>query len=326
MPPSLAELGIRSEHEAAELERELDVRFNDFTPEDCDTWIRQSIYLNQYSRTRALSIAADEAGVSVMTARSWQADNTLGFNKRLEVAVIRYTDVLEVMLLQRAQQPDSPPSLLMMLIRAQAPEKYGPVRRGGPPRDDNACDHDSQPATTSQYDRELLEKIFQDLQNVKQFAGLSEPPVLSPLPEGEDEDVRPNPASDLSPAAEETHTGGIPTATEQAPAGEGFSPAPTPQHLAPRTSTAASAANSNALKNGKNPTSPAPPTNPTYPSFPRRRESIATAQPGAKNPTAKTHSHPIRPNSPPRPAIPTRPFSPPSTFFPSPPRPLCPLR
>ena len=199
MPPSLAELGIRSEHEAAELERELGVRFNDFTPEDRDTWIRQSIYLNQYSRTRAVSIAADEAGVSIMTARSWQADNTLGFSQRLEVAVIRYTDVLEVTLFQRAQQPDSPPSLLMMLIRAHMPEKYGSARRGGAPRDDNACDHDSQPTATPQYDRELLEEIFRDIQNVKQFAGLSEPPFLSPLPEGEGEDVRPNPASKERP-------------------------------------------------------------------------------------------------------------------------------
>ena len=195
---SFQALGIRSDHEAAELERDLGVRFDDFTPEDCETWILQTVYLEQFSKTRVVSFAADDAGVTIRTARQWQADNILGFSQRLEIAVLRYTDVLEVMLFQRAQEPDSPPSLLMMLLRAHMPEKYGSARRSSTPRDDNACSHDRDPhsTTTSQYDQELLEAIFQDLQNLKQFTGLTEP---DPTPEG----AGFNPAHDLSPAGEE---------------------------------------------------------------------------------------------------------------------------
>ena len=226
MPINLAAIGITSQQEADELERDLGVRFDDFTPEDCDTWILQTIYLDQFYRTRAVSVAADNTGVSIRTARQWQVENTLGFNNRLEIAVLRYTDVLEVMLLQRAQEPDSPPSLLMMLLRAHMPEKYGSARRSTIPRDgspsNHHCDHDPQPNSTSQYDRELLEEIFRDLQNLKQFAGLTEPSDLSPAG-GE------NPAySNLSPAGGETQRGGAPTPTDQPPAGPGFKPAHDP--------------------------------------------------------------------------------------------------
>ena len=255
MPSSFQSLGIRSEHEAAELERDLSIRFSNFTPEDRETWILQSIYLETFSKTRVISFAADEAGISIATARQWQTDNTLGFNQRLEVAVLRYTDVLEVMLLQRAQQPDSPPSLLMMLLRAHMPEKYGSARRGSTPRDDNnACshDHDPQPPTTSQYDRELLEAIFQDLQNLKQFTGLSEPdstpvgaPIHDPAP-SEQAPVGPDfnsahdlsstgeentPHSNLSPDGGEAQRGGAPA--DQSPVVAGFKPTPTPQHPSP---------------------------------------------------------------------------------------------
>ena len=248
MPSSFQSLGIRSEHEAAELERDLSIRFSDFTPEERDTWILQSIYLETFSKTRVISFAADEAGISIATARQWQTDNTLGFNQRLEIAVLRYTDMLEVMLLQRAQQPDSPPSLLMMLLRAHMPEKYGSARRGSAPRDDNNArshDHDPQPPTTSKYDRELLEAIFPDLQNLKQFTGLSEPdptPVGAPMHDPAPSEQAPvgpgfRPAPDLSPTEEEntphsnlspdggeTQRGGAPA--EQAPVGPGFRPAP----------------------------------------------------------------------------------------------------
>ena len=257
--PSLLELGITSQQQADELERYLGVRFDDFTPEDCKTWFLQTDYLDQFSRTRAVSLAADNAGISIRTARQWQAENTLGFNNRLEIAVLRYTDVLEVMALQRAQEPDSPPSLLMMLLRAQMPEKYGSARRSATPRDDNPsnhhCDHGHQPNATSQYDRELLEEIFRDLQNLKQFAGLTEPdPTLvgagfkpahdppahsaasSPAPspvvgEGWGEGPAPNtqnPEPILSPAGGETQRGGIPTPTEQAPVGADPKPAHDP--------------------------------------------------------------------------------------------------
>ena len=177
------QLGIHSE-----LERDLGVRFDDFTTDDCETWIRQTVYLEQFSRTRLVTLAANDADVSVRTARHWQADNTLGFNQRLEIAVLHYTDMLEIMLLQRAQAPGSPTTLLMMLASAQMPEKYGPARRGGPPRDNRRCDHhchqNSQPAATSQYDKDFLDDVRRDLQNLKQlFAGLSEPDLTPPNPD-----------------------------------------------------------------------------------------------------------------------------------------------
>ena len=216
MPSSFQALGIRSDHEAAELERDLGIKFSNFTPEDRETWILQSVYLEIFSKTRVVSLAADDAGVSIRTARQWQTDNTLGFNQRLEIAVLRYTDVLEVMLLQRAQQPDAPPSLLMMLLRAHMPEKYGSARRSSAPRDDNnACshDHDPQPSTTSQYDRELLETIFQDLQNLKQFTGLSEPDHMPIHPDTNPSPIDPTsvgagfkPAPDLAQTEEENPT------------------------------------------------------------------------------------------------------------------------
>ena len=188
MTSLIQQLGIHSERDAAELERDLGVRFDDFTTDDCETWIRQTVYLEQFSRTRLVTLAANDADVSVRTARHWQADNTLGFNQRLEIAVLHYTDMLEIMLLQRAQAPGSPTTLLMMLARAQMPEKYGPARRGGPPRDNRGCDHrchrDSQPTATSQYDKEFLDDVRRDLQNLKQlFAGHSEPDFTPPNPD-----------------------------------------------------------------------------------------------------------------------------------------------
>ena len=232
MTPLLQQLDIHSDHEAAELERDLGVRFDHFTTDDCETWIRQTVYLEQFSRTRVVSLAADDAGVSIRTARHWQADNTLGFNQRLEISVLRYTDVLEVMLLQRAQVPDSPPSLLMMLVRGQMPEKYGSARRGGPPRDNAGCDHhcghDSQPTATSQYDKDFLKDIRRDLQNLKQFAGLSEPDLTpvqpSPNPSLGEHETPTHP--DLSPA-DPPSTGAGFTPAHDPPAHSAASP-PTP--------------------------------------------------------------------------------------------------
>ncbi|MXY96277.1 MAG: hypothetical protein F4Z29_00670, partial [Gemmatimonadetes bacterium] len=223
------QLGIHSERDAAELERDLGVRFDDFTTDDCETWIRQTVYLERFSRTRLVTLAANDADVSVRTARHWQADNTLGFNQRLEIAGLHYTDMLEFILLQRAQAPDSPTTLLMMLARAQMPEKYGPARRGGPPRDNRGCDHhchrDSQPTATSQYDKDFLDDVRRDLQNLKQlFAGLSEPD-LTPV----------QPGLNPSPEEHETPTHSALTPTNPASVGAGFKPAhdPTPSTETP---------------------------------------------------------------------------------------------
>ena len=217
MTSLLQELGIRSEHEAAELERELGVRFIDFTPEDCDIWIRQSVYLNQYARTHVISFAADEAGVTITTALHWQTDNTLGFKARLEIAILRYTDVLEVLLLERARQPDSPPTFLTTLIRGQMPEKYGPARRSSAPRDNNHCDHDQHTnPTVPDNHSESLADLRRELEDLQRLTGVDQRDP-TPQPDG----------SDLSPAGEDTsHSNRSPS--YQAPVGAGFKPAQDP--------------------------------------------------------------------------------------------------
>ena len=65
---NLRELGINSEYRAAELEHELGLTFSDFTPEQLDTWQRQTVCLNQYALTRTYSSAARTAGVTVYTS------------------------------------------------------------------------------------------------------------------------------------------------------------------------------------------------------------------------------------------------------------------
>ena len=78
----LDELGISSEEEAEELEYELELRFEDFTPEDRTTWLHQSAYFEHFSRMGAVSDAAKNAGVNVYTVQRWQYDNALGFTRR----------------------------------------------------------------------------------------------------------------------------------------------------------------------------------------------------------------------------------------------------
>ena len=141
MPTLLKKLGIPSPRHAADLERELGIRFSDFTPEHCDTWTEQTLYLYQFAQTRTTTHAARTAGITLAAARQWQSDNTLGFNQRLDDAVLEYTDDMEVLFLERTRQPDSPTSFMTTLLRAQMPEKYGPARRSTAPRD-NHCDHD----------------------------------------------------------------------------------------------------------------------------------------------------------------------------------------
>ena len=141
MPTLLKKLGIPSPRHAAEIERDLGIRFSDFTPEHCDTWKEQTLYLYQFAMTRTTTHAARTAGITLAAARQWRSDNTLGFNQRLDDAVLEYTDDMEVLFLERTRQPDSPTSFMTTLLRAQMPEKYGPARRSTPSRD-NHCDHD----------------------------------------------------------------------------------------------------------------------------------------------------------------------------------------
>ena len=124
MTYNLRELGINSEYRAAEFEHELGIRFSDFTSEQIDTWQRQTICLNQYAYTRTYSSAARAAGVTVYTIEAWERDNELGFVRRKEMADREFCDGLEELLLERARMPESPPSLLTAVLRAQMPEKY----------------------------------------------------------------------------------------------------------------------------------------------------------------------------------------------------------
>ena len=124
-----------------------------------------------------------------------------------------------------------------MLLRAHLPEKYGPARRGNTPRDSHSDPDDDPKPETSQDDRESLDDIRQDLQQLKQFAGLTDPdtvplsntPNLSPA--GEDTSH-----PDLSPAGGEIQRAGSPAATTDRHTGEGSSP--TSSHpSAPSTSS-----------------------------------------------------------------------------------------
>ena len=226
----LKELGISSPQEAAELERDLGISFNDLTHDQRETWKQQTVYLGLYAETGTYTRAAHSTGITVRTVRTWQSENTLGFNDRLELAVLEYSEGIDLMLHQHVRKPDCSPSLLMMFVRAQFPEKYGPVRRDNAPRNtnrcDHQCDHDPQPPTTSGYDLQLLEEIFRDLQNLKQFAGLSEPDFTPPNPDsnfpptGEENTSHFN----LSPAGGEIQRGGNPSATDHAPVEAGFKP------------------------------------------------------------------------------------------------------
>ena len=244
MPTLLKSLGLSSPQEAAELEQDLGIRFKNFTPQQCETWRQQSVYLHLYAQTRTFTHAARAAGVTIRKARQWQSQNTLGFNQRLELAVLEYTEEIEVLLLDRARQPDSPPTFLTMLLRAQMPEKYGPARRSSPPRDNHGDNDDDPNPEISHNDDDSLEDIRRDLQDLKQFAGLTEPDP-DPLSlkgegwgEGEEHELSPidqasveaglNPAPDLpptgedtsfsnlSPAGGETQRGGAPTPNDHA--------------------------------------------------------------------------------------------------------------
>ena len=221
MPTLLKKLGIPSPRHAAEIERDLGIRFSDFTPEHCDTWTEQTLYLYQFAQTRTTTHAARTAGITLAAARQWQSDNTLGFNQRLDDAVLEYTDDMEVLFLERTRQPDSPTSFMTTLLRAQMPEKYGPARRSTPSRD-NHCDHDRgddqnsehtpAPSNNNQPSLADIQRQLEQLQHLTAKApvgaGFKPAPVLSPTTE---ETTHP----DLSP-------------TDQAPVGAGFKPALVP--------------------------------------------------------------------------------------------------
>ena len=181
----LKALRINSTYEAAELERELDIRFDDFTPEHCEIWLRQTLCLERYAQTRTCSSAARAGGVTVYTLDAWERDNTLGFVRRKEIADREFCDGLDELLLERARQPDSPPSLLNAVLRAQMPEKYKP----------GYDDHDK-PDSAGQPD--FYHKLMADILSRIQEHELASPengetPKHTPAPIDADADTKPAP-------------------------------------------------------------------------------------------------------------------------------------
>ena len=133
----LHELGIPSDEEAEELEYELDLSFEDFTPSDRTTWLKQSGYLDHFSRTGTVSSAAKKAGVTIYKAQGWQYDNILGFTRRDEVASLIFNDSLKEKALLRASDPKAPATLIIALLRAYIPEEFS---RNGHKRDSSKSD------------------------------------------------------------------------------------------------------------------------------------------------------------------------------------------
>ncbi len=226
----LKALRVNSTYEAAELERELDIRFDDFTPEHRETWLRQTLCLERYAQTRTYSSAARAGGVTVYTLDAWERDNTLGFVRRKEIADREFRDGLDELLLERARQPDSPPSLLNAVLRAHMPEKYKP----------GYDDHD-QPNSAGPPD--LYNKLMADILSKIQDRELASPEnteTSNHTPSPIDADIESAPAPDPIEDAD-TKTAPDPGPTPRDPAVQDTSdrrhgaPNPTPQNPAPST-------------------------------------------------------------------------------------------
>ena len=133
----LKALGFNDEYDAEPTERALGIRFSDFTPEDRRTWRLQELCLKQYALTPDYERAARRAGVTVADVKAWERFNVLGFVERKEDAELRFSDTVQVLLLELVKRPDSPVSLLLAFLRKYVPEKYGHVkmpRMSGPTR------------------------------------------------------------------------------------------------------------------------------------------------------------------------------------------------
>ena len=118
-------LGFNNEYDAESTEQALGIRFSEFTPEDFIIWKRQDLFFKQYSLTQVYERAARRAGVTVATVREWERLNTLGFVKKKEVAELQVTDMVQEILLEMAEKPDSPPLVLLLLLHMNMPEQFG---------------------------------------------------------------------------------------------------------------------------------------------------------------------------------------------------------
>ena len=199
----LDQLGITSQEEVDELQRDLGIRFDRFTYHDRKVWNQQNSYLPAYARTRTVSDSADMAGVTVSTAQAWKYLDTLGFTRRLEIADLRFSDSLQVTALERAREPDAPASLLIALLRAHIPEKYS--------SNGHLCDTSKSDELLFHYRQDAQRELAAGHPTLRAIAnGTYQPPHnssshpnLSPS-EGEDT-AYPN----LSPYGGETQRGGF---------------------------------------------------------------------------------------------------------------------
>ena len=185
-------MDIASDEEAEELEFELELRFEEFTPRDRKTWLQQNTYLEHFSRIGSVTSAAREAGVTVYKAQTWKFDNVLGFTRRLEVADLAFNDRLKEKALRRASDPKAPATLLIELLRAYIPEQFS--------RNGHKCD-------TSKSD-ELLRHFREDARREMEAGH----PTLRKIAEGATnahphDDHVPS-YSNLSPAGGEIQRGG----------------------------------------------------------------------------------------------------------------------
>ena len=206
----LDELGIPSDEEAEELEYELELSFGDFTPENRTTWLKQSDYLDHFSRTGTISSAATSAGVTIYKAQGWQYDNELGFTRRNEVASLIFNDRLKEIALSRASDPKAPVTLLIELLRAYIPEEFS--------RNGHKCDSSKADELLRRYREDArrekeaghpgLRKLAENAENAHPFDDLPTEPDAYP-DDNYHTDMNDYPAtSHLSPAGGETQRGG----------------------------------------------------------------------------------------------------------------------
>ena len=204
----LDQLDISSQDEADELERALNIRFDQFTHVDRKVWVQQNAYLDAYARTGAVSHAAAAADVTVHTAQEWNRLDVLGFRRRHEIAELRFSDDLQVLALERVREPDAPASLLIALLRAHLPEKYSAAG--------HVCDTPDTP--------DPEDTLFQYRQNATQrktagglslediAAGLYHPPLNSSSHPNLSTPSAPSPSQNPAPSTQNPSSPSVPSA------------------------------------------------------------------------------------------------------------------
>lgn len=93
-----------------------------------NTWTRQDRFLRAFAVCRTKSAAARAAGIDRNTVIYWERHDTLGFKERFAHADEVFLNSLEDLALNRvrAQKPGDNPTLLIMLLNGNLPDKYRP--------------------------------------------------------------------------------------------------------------------------------------------------------------------------------------------------------